>query len=170
MATARALRLQIGATQSVAIALHEMIEVIEGVEPIQVPRAPRHCQTLVRWRDRLIPIFDLANWCEFERGDATAGVARFHAILSYDSGDPDGPGYGCLALDAFPVAIAVDDQMACALPAELWAPVSLSCFREGEAVLPVLHLAALFDPKVRGADLAVEAAHYHHTSALALPA
>ncbi len=152
MAIASALRLQIGATQMAAIALHEMIEVIEGAEPIQVPRAPRHCQFIVRWRDMLIPIFDLANWCDFEPAGATNKVAPFHAIVSYESGDPERPGFGCLGLASFPVTIRVDDQAACALPAKRWSAVALSCFKDGPPVVPILHLSALFDPKVRGAD------------------
>ena len=152
MAIASALRLQVGAAQMAAIGLHEMIEVIEGAEPIHVPRAPRYCHAMVRWREMLIPIFDLANWCGFDAGGATGGAARFHAILSYESGDPQRPGFGCLGLESFPVTIQVDDQAACALPAKLWSAVALSCFRDGPSIVPILHLSALFDPKVRHAD------------------
>ncbi len=150
MATARALRMQIGATQTVAIALHEMVEVMENVEPIWVPCAPSHCQWLVRWRNQLVPLFNPEIWCGAARVDGIDTVARFHAIVSFETGDPNGLGFGCLALQTFPAAMAVDDQNACALPGVRWAHIAHSCFLDDTAIVPILNLPAMFDRMADG--------------------
>ena len=145
MATARALRMQIGATQTVAIALHEMVEVMENVEPIWVPCAPTHCQWLVRWRNQLVPLFDPQIWCGAGGVEGVETAARFHAIVSFETGDPNRLGFGCIALQAFPAAMAVDDQSACALPNARWAHIARSCFLDDIAIVPILNLRAMFD-------------------------
>ncbi|MFN0305348.1 MAG: hypothetical protein ACKVQU_33930 [Burkholderiales bacterium] len=150
MAIAKGLRMQIGVTQTVAIALHEMVEVLENVEPIWVPCAPIHCQWLVRWRNQLVPLFDPMIWCGTVRAEGVETVARFHAIVSFETGDPNRLGFGCLALHAFPAAMAVDDQSACALPNARWAHIAHSCFRDGTAIMPILNLPAMFDRMAEG--------------------
>lgn len=136
--------MQIGATQTVAIALHEMVEVIENVELTWVPCAPSHCQWLVRWRNQLVPLFDPEIWCGAVRAERVAAVARFHAIVSFETGDSNTLGFGCLALQSFPAAMAVDDESACRLPGARWASIAHSCVLDDTAVMPILNLPAMF--------------------------
>jgi chemotaxis signal transduction protein len=144
MATAKALRLQLSATQSVVVALHEMTAVVEDVIPIYVPRAPAHCRYLVAWQGQLLPTFDPLEWCGIAAAKGKGEAAQFHAILTYETGDANGFGYGCIALRSFPNALDVDDVNACPLPAPRWESIARSCFLDGEDIIPILDLAAMF--------------------------
>ncbi|MSQ20559.1 MAG: hypothetical protein EXR39_13615 [Betaproteobacteria bacterium] len=143
MAIAKALRLELSATQSVAIALHEMIAVIEDVKLIHVPRAPAHCRFLVLWQEQLLPLFDPLEWCA-ATANARRGSAQFHAIVSYETAIADRFALGCIALHSFPAAIEVDDADACALPAPRWRSIAHACFLDGDVMIPILDLAAMF--------------------------
>jgi chemotaxis signal transduction protein len=144
MATAKALRLQLSAMQTVVIALHEMIGVIEDVVPIYVPRAPAHCRYLVSWQDQLLPSFDPLEWCGIALTQGKREIAQFHAIVSFETEDASGFAYGCIALQSFPAALDVDDGNACPLPSPRWRTIAHACFRDGDAIVPILDLAAMF--------------------------
>lgn len=144
MAIAKALRLELAAAQSVAIGLHEMIAVTEEVTPIHVPRAPSHCRSLVAWQTQLLPLFDPLEWCGENDTNAKRDSAKFYAIVSYETGSAEGFALGCIALRSFPAAVDVDDANACMLPSQRWQTIAHACFLDGDAMIPILDLAAMF--------------------------
>ncbi|OUS27059.1 hypothetical protein A9Q99_17815 [Gammaproteobacteria bacterium 45_16_T64] len=42
----------------IAISIHQVTELLRDIVRLPVPRAPEHCNNLIAWRERLIPLVD----------------------------------------------------------------------------------------------------------------
>jgi len=141
MASSRAILIEYASGQYAAVAFAQMEEVLDAPALIPVPLAPIHCNTLVEWHDDWIPLFDLGIWC----GSQEQEVKRFGVVVSYQQNRDTSRCYGSLRSITFPRIVEVDDSSAAPLPDPLWNGFAKACFRDGDRVIPVLDLPALFE-------------------------
>ncbi len=126
-----------------AVAQHEMVEYLPEVRTQRVPLANPYCEHLVLWRDRLVPIVDLARL--LHGGSSTTehalGIVAYqpHARLPLE--------YLGIWIDAPPNRVKVGDDQACDLPTAWHDPrfdeLALSCFLHEERAVPILNLVTL---------------------------
>lgn len=150
MASSRAILIEYASGQYAAVAFAHMDEVLDAPVLIHVPLAPPHCDTLVEWHGDWMPLFDLAIWCGSQEQEAK----RFCVVVSYRQDSETPRLYGSLRSVAFPRIVEVDDAAAAPLPDPLWNGFASACFRDGDRVIPVLDLPALFEtPYTRAAPV-----------------
>jgi chemotaxis signal transduction protein len=136
--------LDVGAGWRVAAGAHHVVEYLLAPPTVPLPRTAAHCPGVLLWRERIVPLLDLARLLP---GPPAPVPARERAvILAYQ----DAPGaplrYGALRVQAAPAEVWASDEHACPLPdepAEL-RQLSRSCFRHLERPVAVLDVARLF--------------------------
>jgi chemotaxis signal transduction protein len=125
-----------------AVGEREMVHLVESPILLEVPHSPSYCRHVLIWNERLLPAFDLAAWLHgrsIERSQCLAGLVVYqnpNAELQY----------GALLLADLPQCKPVSDDQACPLPSEPlnWQSVAVSCFADGESVVPILNLPYIF--------------------------
>lgn len=144
-AGAKAWLLKVGQGINAAVGQYEVIHILDKPELISIPQAPLHCNQVVLWNNRIIPIIDLSAWFagHFEAEIASMSIV---AIVVYYS--PEGEYcYGGLKLSSIPVLNQVKDDQFCDLPGNSvkWKRISLSSFTApSDGVVPVLDLPSIF--------------------------
>lgn len=125
-----------------AVGEREMIHLVESPVLLEVPKSPPYCRHVLVWNERVLPALDLAAWLHghpIERNQCLAGLmvyqnpsAKLH--------------YGALILADLPQCKSVSDDQVCPLPSEPlnWQSVAVSCFADGESVVPILNLPCIF--------------------------
>jgi chemotaxis signal transduction protein len=140
MTISRALRLEAAGGCAVAVAPHDVVEILAEAKTTPVPLAPDHCRELIAWRDEMLPVFDLGRW-----RDPHAPAGKLLAVVAYQKSANDPVTHGCLRLDAFPKMISVDDLQACPLPDPSWRAIALSCFQDHDKAIPIVSLERVFN-------------------------
>lgn len=146
---ARAWILNIGADMRVAVAYHEMEQVLLDEPVFHIPCAPSYCnQAIIRY-NRVLPLMNIAALLQpganIEKGNTAIGVAVYQEA-------PGKPLHrGCMQLTSNPKSALIKDEYFCDLPtdSELWEDISLSCFMFEKRVIPVIDLAVLFSSQLR---------------------
>jgi len=141
MASSRAILIEYASGQYAAVAFAHMEESLDAPALIHVPLAPPNCDALLEWNGDWIPLFDLGIWCGSQEQD----VKRFCVVVSYRQNCDTPRCYGSLRSVTFPRIVEVDDSAAAPLPDPLWNGFAKACFRDGDRVIPVLDLPALFE-------------------------
>jgi chemotaxis signal transduction protein len=141
MSTANAWLLDLGETIHAAIGMRELVQIIEAPTTFNVPLTPAHSRNVMFWQKRMVPVLDLSI-----RLNNKASKGKLMAIVGYHDEANKAASLGAIILAAPPVRIAVDDAQACTLDDEMarWHELANSSFKQGEAVIPVLHLSRLF--------------------------
>ncbi|MDE2117166.1 MAG: chemotaxis protein CheW [Betaproteobacteria bacterium] len=158
MASSQAILIEYASGQCAAIAFAHMEEVLDAPALIHVPLAPSHCDTLVEWHGDWIPMFDLGIWC----GSQEQNAKRFCVVVSYRQNRDTPRLYGSLRSVSFPRIVEIDDSAAAPLPDPRWNGFARACFRDGDQVVPVPDLPALFETPdrqaapVAGGDISIE--------------
>ncbi len=135
--------LDLGGGFRAAVGSRVLVHLIDQPEIFSIPCTPAYCSHVALWQDQVLPVMDIA---------ARLGVLRpvapkLLAVACYQEASGGGISYGAIQLAALPVAIAVDDATACALPEQLprWRELAISCFDyQGIGPVPILHLGRLF--------------------------
>lgn len=130
----------------VALPVRHCVELVDAPEWHAVPGAAPWCHGLLAWRGRRLPFVDLEELVLAERRDTGLQPPSHALVVSFR---PAGAGdwqHGALATSQLPQAVQVGDDAACELPrdSERWPWIARSCFRWGDAVVPVLDTAAVF--------------------------
>jgi len=143
--------LDFGADRLAAVGLHELVEVLSRPRLYHVPMASPHCHQVLVWRDEILAVVDFRA----VRDPATAGSpdegAPVTAIAAYQPSPGEPLRHGAIELDKMPKTLAVDDSMACPLPAS-GTPLlryALSCFAYENLPVPVVDVASVFEGRPR---------------------
>ena len=136
--------LDLGADRCVAVGGRHIVEYLLSPESVRVPLVPAHCVGIMVWRERLIPLIDLAPVLHLQVA-AVPGCPRV-VVLAYQTAPREPLCYGALLVRAAPFEVWASDDMARALPEE---PEALrhfccSCFDHEGKTTPILDVARLF--------------------------
>lgn len=132
-----------GADLRAAVGGQHMAEYLRAPSAIEVPLAPPHARGVLVWRERLVPLLDLARLA----GAANDRDKPMGAIVLAYRETPASPlQYGALALAAAPREIEVRDEMACALPTTpvFWSAIAASCIDHENRPTPILRSRNIF--------------------------
>lgn len=127
-----------------AVGEWELAHLLEAPVLLDIPITPFYCRQVVLWENRILPVLDLAAWLA---GQPLAPRAQMLAgVFAYQEPSEAALSYGILLLDGVPVRHLVQDEEACALPAEPagWREVAISCFGDGAGAVPILDLPYIF--------------------------
>lgn len=125
-----------------AVGEREMIHLLESPTLLEVPHSPFYCRQVLLWKDRILPALDLAAWLHGRPINRNLSIA---GLMVYQNSNAEVQ-YGALLLTDLPQRKSVSDDQACPLPTEPadWKSVAVSCFAEGESVIPILNLPYIF--------------------------
>lgn len=143
--------MDVGDGVAVAAGAAHVVEYLLAADPMPVPRTPEHCAGLIVWRERLIPVIDLARLLTGR--DNTSGPHRRAVILAYQQAAGEPLQYGALFVTAAPTQTLVSDDMACALPDGQPAlpHIARACFSNRDQAVAILDPRRLFDQPLPGA-------------------
>ena len=143
-ASTRAWILDVAAGWQFAVGSRHVIEYVLSPEASAIPLAPAHCQGMLAWRERLIPLVDLAALLAMQQ--TSRHKPRRAVILGYWDPSRLAVRYGALAVRTPPTDLTVSDDMACALPEEpaVIRHLCRSCFVHRDEIIPILDTARLF--------------------------
>jgi chemotaxis signal transduction protein len=139
--TSRAWVMDVGEDVQVAAGSPHVVEYLLAPETIDIPRTPRHCAGLLVWRERMIPVIDLARLFAGWRTASQRAV-----ILAYQESPGQPLRYGALLVRSAPTETWVSDDMACALPQthEVFRHFARACFANEDRAIPILDTRRLF--------------------------
>jgi chemotaxis signal transduction protein len=125
-----------------AVGEREMIHLLESPTLLEVPHSPFYCRQVLVWKDRILPALDLAAWLQGRPIDRNRCLA---GLTVYQNSNAE-VHYGALLLTGLPQSKLISDNQACSLPTEPadWKSVAVSCFAEGDFVIPILNLPYIF--------------------------
>ena len=126
-----------------AVAERHMVEYLLSPQIIDVPLRSAHCAGVTIWRERWIPVLDMA--C-VKPTPAVAGAPTHVVVLAYQFAPGEALHHGALVVHAPPREALVSDAMACPLPDNLAALQHLvcACFSLEEKAIPVVDVTRLF--------------------------
>ncbi|QTD45419.1 hypothetical protein [Ottowia testudinis] len=130
----------------VALPPHTTMEVVEKPSVVAVPGAPYYAYGLMAWQDRWIPLIHLDSIVRAYVSIPLPPVPRYALVVAYQAAPGEPIEHGAIALPALPRFVSVSDQDACDLPgnSDVWPLLSISCFKTGEHVVPILATGRLF--------------------------
>ena len=129
-----------------AVAEVEMVEYIPLVTTFNVPATPYYCNSIMAWREQLIPIINFASLFDLNNTKDASRVGIFvyqleaNAVLRYIA----------IPIQESPVHIVVSDTQFCDLPSRFISDrvaLALSCFTYHEKSVPILNLNYLVSTK-----------------------
>lgn len=144
MSTSDAWLLECGESLSIAVADHEMVELLRAEQCQHVPGSPYYCsQVLLRDAD-IVPVMDIDA---LHRGAVPMPFDSYLCLLNYQEA-PNAPlkQLGVRVRRA-PERIQVDDAQLCELPSDfdtsLLRPLALSCFTHHAKPVLIIDIANL---------------------------
>ncbi len=139
--TAAAWLLRAADNIQLCIGLHQAAEYIEAPTLHAVPMAPSFSNSVLFWRDRIIPVIDM----NILAGN-TAMNSRFIMVTAYQEKDNVPIEHVAFKLETAPYKIQVHDDDACELPEsypEEIKPYVLSIFKYDNSIASILNIAQL---------------------------
>ncbi len=143
--------LEVSPTISLAVGQFEVAHIVDQMHLAPVVQAPEHCKYVTIWNNRIIPIFDIAQWLSANGGvekqaNKQSDHYRIIAILIYklENGEL---AYGGIPLSKSPVLDKINNNQQCGLPSNTakWKKIAASCFRsQNDQTVPILNIQALF--------------------------
>jgi len=150
MRSARAWLLDVAGGMRLAAGAPFVVEYLLDPETIELPRLPAHCRGVMLWRERIIPVIDLAPILAGVEG-LSGGWSRA-VVLAWQ----DAPGqplqYGALSVLKAPVELFVSDSDARPLPErpEILRQFAGSCFGYDDEVIAIVDVRRLFTRPLLG--------------------
>lgn len=126
-----------------AVAERHMVEYVLSPHIVDVPLRPPHCAGVAIWRERWIPVLDLAA----ANASPTDGHTARAIVLAYQLAPGQPLQHGAVAVHAPPRETWVSDDMACAPPEDLIKRLRqslVSCFSLHGTPVPIVNVARLF--------------------------
>ena len=130
-----------------AVAERHMVEYLLSPQIINVPLRSAHCAGVTIWRERWIPVLDLAR----ANPQPIAQAEHVHVVvLAYQFAPGQELHHGALVVRAPPREALVSDAMACPLPDDLAAlqDIACACFAHEKKAIPVVDVTRLFSHRV----------------------
>ncbi len=123
-----------------AVGMRVLLHLIDDPKLFVVPCSPPYCRHVAFWEGRALPVMEMAA-----RLGKIPLPPRLLAVACYLDPLDGTPRFGAFSLASAPIAIAVSDQAACALPEQAgWRGLTASCFQYQGVPVPILHLARIF--------------------------
>lgn len=145
-----------------AVGGQHLAEYLHAPQVRQIPLTPAHTRGALVWRERLVPLLDLARLAGNEDSSKTSpGQPRGAIVLAYRD-TPEAPlQYGALALATVPREIGVSDDSACDLPTvpAFWQALAASCVTHENRPLPILRVRQLFTQAFTSGEAPVRVAY-----------
>lgn len=140
-----------GADLRAAVGGRHVAEYLRAPRAVEVALAPPHARGVLVWRERLVPLLDLARLAGVadDRGEPMGAI-----VLAYRE-TPESPvQYGALALVAAPREIEVRDDLACDLPATpaFWGALAAACITYEDRPTPILRVRNIFTQALAAPD------------------
>jgi chemotaxis signal transduction protein len=126
-----------------AVGERELVHLIEVPTLLNVPFCPYYCRHVLIWNDTVLPAMDLAAKLQGQSLQRSRTLAGVFAYQTRRGADPE---YGALLLAGIPARVRVTNALACALPKKPrdWHTMAISCFKQGDDVIPILDLPHIF--------------------------
>ncbi|VAW51550.1 hypothetical protein MNBD_GAMMA06-313 [hydrothermal vent metagenome] len=143
--------LEVSPTISLAVGQFEVAHMVDQMCLTPVVQAPEHCKYVTIWNNRIVPIFNIAQWLSANNHienltDKQSDHYRIIAILTYKLEDGK-LAYGGIPLSKAPVLEKISNNQQCELPTdtEKWKKIAISCFRsQNDQIVPILDVQSLF--------------------------
>ncbi|MDH5633872.1 MAG: chemotaxis protein CheW [Gammaproteobacteria bacterium] len=151
MAQTKAWLLPLDGTCKAAVGGNSMVEflVSADINIMPVPMAPVYSPGVILWRDRIIPVIDLASVLNPAATSLVdmAGVM----VLAYQAAPGEPIQNGAVVLRAAPANIMVSSDMACPVPNTpvAWKSLAMACVKDGERVVPILNVRHVFSSMLK---------------------
>ncbi|HED35194.1 MAG TPA: hypothetical protein ENJ08_13440 [Gammaproteobacteria bacterium] len=137
---------------SLAVGQFEMAHIVDQMHLTAVVQAPEYCKYATIWNNRIIPIFNIAQWLSTNNHvENPANKQSDHysiiAILIYKLENGEFA-YGGIPLKKSPALEKISNNQQCGLPAdtEKWKEIAISCFRsQNNQAVPILNIRSLFE-------------------------
>ncbi len=128
--------LKTGGAYSLAVGQHELIEVVEAHEVIDLPCGPVFCRQVVSWREEILPLVQLS----YLDGSGPDGQIQYFAIFAWQDAEGEALQHAAIALTSMPESILVNDQQIMewseGIVESVWHSWLMSCIEyQGEVVL-----------------------------------
>jgi len=144
----RAWLLELGNDHWAALPLHEMSQVLLSPELFPIPLAPAHCQQVLLFQKRILPVIDIST---LVIGQKTVDFSsKIVGLTVYQKAPKQPLEYAAMHLASMPAVVNVEDSQLTSLPEDepLWKLFSVSCFMYEERKIPVLDLGILYSAEV----------------------
>jgi chemotaxis signal transduction protein len=145
--SSQAWMLDSGGGTVVAVAASSVLHVVEDTSLIfRVPLGAAHCNQVLVWQRRVLPVVDLAV---LMTGLAPISTQSYACVLGWRALTNETE-YGVLLLRGLPRRISVDDAQSTApsdAQADSWEKFALSFFSYHGRAVPIIDPAILFDSK-----------------------
>ncbi len=131
-----------GANLQLAVPEYQMAEYVIAPDIAPVPLAQQHCRSVLFWRDRMVPLMELAQLTGGVDLPPLTGVV----ILAYQRQAGAPLEYVGVAVSESPARIQVDDERVCDLAEDYpdcLSAVSVSCFSHDGLPTVILNLERL---------------------------
>lgn len=149
-----------GADLRAAVGGQHLAEYLRAPRVMEIPLTPAHTRGVLVWRERLVPLIDLARLADGEIGSKIFQEQPQGAIVLAYRDVAEAPlQYGALALAGAPREIGVRDDLACDLPISpaFWLALAASCITYENRPLPILRVRQLFTQAFATKDAPVRA-------------
>jgi len=144
--------LEVNPAISLAVGQFEIAHIIDQMHLAPVVQAPEYCKYVTIWNNRIIPIFNIAQWLSAnnhveKRTNQQSSLYSIIAILIYKLEDGEFA-YGGIPLSKSPRLEKISNNQQCGLPAntEKWNRIAISCFKsQNDQAVPILNIRSLFE-------------------------
>lgn len=124
-----------------AVAEYELIEYVHAPELIELPLTPEYCSSILLWHERMVPVVNLGILMTEENP-----YMHSVCILAYQKKPGDVLNYIGVSLQEPPIKININDNQTANvqdIDHAVWRALSVSCYKEQEAVVPILGVQIL---------------------------
>ena len=141
--------MQVDRVAKVAVGKMEMIHIVHKPEFITVPCSPEHCNRVIYWNKKIIPVMNLSFWFN-------DSVVYYHsnlvAIVTYQDENNGNIKYGGIQLlDPPAIDYVSNDQFSNSDSTDgKWKNIALSCYRnKSDENIPIIDLRTIFSNSPR---------------------
>lgn len=124
-----------------SVAEYELIEYVVAPELIELPLTPDYCSTILLWHERMVPVVNFGIMMAEENP-----LLHSVAILAYQENPGDDLNYIGVSMQMPPLKINISDNQAASVQEvdnTVWRALSVSCYKEQDAVIPILGVQIL---------------------------
>lgn len=139
--------LNFGNQNRAVVGWRELLHLIPEASFQSIPRTPKHCNKVLNWQNRIIPIWDVGAW--FTTGEIS-DPGDTGVLVGYQLQAGAVPQLGALMLVEPPLRIAVSTDQECVPPSSLspWREIASAFLTYEGETLAVLNLRHMFSGQV----------------------
>ena len=145
--------LKVSDNQYVAISQYEMNHLEEHSDFIKIPKSPAWCNSVMLWKNQIVPVMDFTHWDgNLKSDDTDESGPTMVAIIRLIHTKDNVAKYGAIRILQPPVLEKVSNQQAChqAEVTNKFSDVAVSAFKyRDQLVIPVLDIEKLFSGAIK---------------------